>query len=118
MNITSISLSYMFFAISIVEFIVFMYYKFLVINTGAKSKNRNKIIGSMKDPEHWRRRNNITAFISLFWTFMSIIAFIYFKFFYNSGLTSIIYLFVSVALIVISVSLFLNQNKIVSTKKE
>ena len=54
MNITSISLSYMFFAVSIVEFIFFLYYKFLVINTGAKSKRRDKIIGTMKDPDHWR----------------------------------------------------------------
>lgn len=116
MNITSISLSYIFFAISIIEFIFFFYYKFLVINTGDKSKRRNKIIGSMKDPEHWRHRNNIMAFISLSWAFISILAFIYLKFFYKSGLISIIYVFIYLAIIVLSVSLFLKSNKVVGSK--
>jgi len=116
MNITSISLSYIFLAISIIEFITFLYYKFLVINTGSESKKRTKIIGSMKDPEHWRHRNNVIAFISLFWAFISIIAFVYLKFFYSSGLTSIIYLFIYIALIVLSVSLFVKQNKLVKTR--
>lgn len=116
MNITRISLSYVFFAISIIELIFFLYYKFLVINTGEKSKRRSKIIGSMKDPEHWRHRNNIMAFVSLFWAIISIIAFIYLKFFSKSGLISIIYVFVFIALIVLSISIFLKQNKVVSSK--
>jgi len=106
----------MFFAISAVEFIVFMYYKFLVINTDPKNKKRKKIIGSMKDPDHWRRRNNIIAFISLFWALISMITFIYLKFFYNSGLVSIVYAFIYVVLIVLSVTLFIKKNKLVSTK--
>lgn len=116
MNITSISLAYIFFAISIIEFIFFLYYKFLVINTGEKSKRRNKIIGSMKDPNHWRHRNNIMAFVSLFWAIISIIAFVYLKFFHKSGLISIVYVFVFLALIVLSVSLFLKSNKVVGGK--
>lgn len=116
LNITRISLSYVFFAISIIELIFFLYYKFLVINTGEKSKRRSKIIGSMKDPEHWRHRNNIMAFVSLFWAIISIIAFIYLKFFSKSGLISIIYVFVFIALIVLSISIFLKQNKVVSSK--
>ena len=116
LNLTSISSSYIFFAISILEFIFFLYYKFLVINTGDKSKRRNKIIGSMKDPDHWRHRNNIMAFISLFWAVISIVAFIYLKFFYKAGLISIIYVFVYLALIVLSVSLFIKSNKVVSSK--
>lgn len=116
MNITSISLSYIFFAISIIEFLFFFYYKFLVINTGDKSKRRSKIIGSMKDPDHWRHRNNIMALVSVFWAFISIAAFIYLKFFYKSGLISIIYVFAYLALIVLSVSIFLKSNKIVSSK--
>lgn len=116
MNITSISLSYIFLAISIVSFIVFLYYKFLVINTGAKSKKRDKIIGSMKDPKHWRNRNNIIAFIFLIWAFISVIVFIYLKFFYDSGLTSIVYLFVYLALIVLSVSFFIKNNKLADNK--
>lgn len=116
MNITSISLSYILLAISIIEFIFFLYYKFLVINTATKSKRRDKIIGSMKDPNQWRHRNNIMAFVSLFWAFISIVAFIYLKFFYKAGLISIIYVFIYFALIVLSVSLFLKTNKVVGSK--
>ncbi|MFT5871656.1 MAG: hypothetical protein ACI8WT_000576 [Clostridium sp.] len=106
----------MFFGISILAFVFFLYYKFLVINTGAKSKRRDKIIGSMKDPDHWRHRNNIMALISLFWALISLTAFIYLKFFYKSGLISIIYVFIYLVLIVLSVSLFMKQNKVARTK--
>ena len=106
----------MFFAVSIIEFIFFVYYKFLVINTGAKSKRRESIIGIMKDPKHWRRRNNIIAFISLFWALISIIAFIYLKFFSTSRLLSIVYVFIYIAVIVLSVSVFINKNKVVPSK--
>jgi len=109
-------LSYVFFAISIIELIFFLYYKFLVINTGEKSKRRSKIIGSMKDPEDWRHRNNIMAFVSLFWAIISIIAFTYLKFFSKAGLVSIVYVFVFIALIVLSISIFLKQNKVVGSK--
>lgn len=116
MNITSISLSYLLLSISVVEFIVFIYYKFLVISTDPKNKKRKKIIGSMKDPNHWRQRNNIIAFISLFWSLVSIISFIYLKFFYTLGLTSIIYLFIYVVLIVLSVTFFIKKNKLIRGK--
>ncbi|MBU3183820.1 hypothetical protein [Clostridium estertheticum] len=116
MNITSVSLSYMFFVVSIIEFIFFLYYKFLVINTGAKSKRRENIIGTMKDPEHWRKRNNIIAFISLFWSLISIFAFIYLKFFYATHLLSIVYVFIYIAAIVLSVFVFIKKNKIVTKK--
>ena len=106
----------MFFAISIIEFIFFVYYKFLVISTGTKSKKRSKIIGNMKDPDDWRRRNNIVAFISLFWAFVSIIAFIYLKFFYKTGLVSVIYVFVFLVVVVASVAFFIKKNKVVSSK--
>jgi magnesium-transporting ATPase (P-type) len=94
----------------------FFYYKYLVVNTGDKSKRRDKIIGSMKDPEDWRGRNNKMAYVSLFWTIISIIVFIYLKFFYQSGLISIIYVFVYLVAVVLSVSLFLKQNKVVGSK--
>ncbi|MPQ32797.1 hypothetical protein E4V42_15305 [Clostridium estertheticum] len=116
MNITSVSLSYMFFVVSIIEFIFFLYYKFLVINTGAKSKRRENIIGTMKNPEHWRKRNNIIAFISLFWSLISIFAFIYLKFFYATHLLSIVYVFIYIAAIVLSVFVFIKKNKIVTKK--
>jgi len=106
----------MFFAVSIIEFIFFLYYKFLVINTGTKSKRRENIIGTMKDPEHWRNRNNIIAFISLFWALISIIAFIYLKFFFTSRLLSIVYVFIYIAVIVLSVSVFMMKNKVVPSK--
>ena len=116
MNIPSISLSYFFIGISIVAFIFFFYFKYVVTNTDADSKKRDKIIGSMKDPDHWRARNNIMSFISLFWAIISLIAFIYLKFFFNSGLVSIIYVFVYLALIAISAFIFLKQNKVIRSK--
>ena len=116
MNITTISSAYIFLAIFVVEFLSFLYYIFLVGNTGEKSKKRDKIIGTMKDPEHWRQRNNIMAYVCLFWSITSIIAFIYLKFFAKSPLISIIYVFVYLALIVVSVSVFLKQHKIVVSK--
>jgi len=106
----------MFFAISIIEFIFFVYFKFLVINTGAQSKMRKNIIGAMKDPDNWRQRNNLIAFISLFWTLISISAFIFLKFFYTLGLVSIIYVFIYLVVIVLSISFFIKKNKIVSSK--
>jgi magnesium-transporting ATPase (P-type) len=116
LNITSMSLSYIFLGISIITFIFFFYYKYLVVNTGDKSEKRGKIIGSMKDPEDWRGRNNKMAYVSLFWTIISIIVFIYLKFFFQAGLISIIYVFVYLVAVVLSVSLFLKQNKVVGSK--
>ena len=116
LNITSMSLSYIFLGISIISFMFFFYYKYLVVNTGDNSKRRDKIIGSMKDPEDWRGRNNKMAYVSLFWTIISIIVFIYLKFFFQSGLISIIYVFVYLVAVVLSVSLFLKQNKVVGSK--
>lgn len=116
MNITSISSAYIFLAIFVVEFISFLYYIFLVGNTRDKSKKRSKIIGTMKDPEHWRQRNNIMAYISLFWSIVSIIAFTYLKFFHKAGLVSIIYVFVFLALIVVTISVFLKSHKVVDSK--
>lgn len=106
----------MFFVVSIIEFIFFLYYKFLVINTGAKSKRRENIIGTMKDPEHWRNRNNIIAYISLFWSLVSIFAFVYLKFFNAARLLSIVYVFIYIAVIVLSVLVFIYKNKVVPSK--
>ena len=115
LNITSFSLAYIFLGISIIAFVFFLYYKFLVINTGAKSKRRDKIIGSMKDPDNWRHRNNIMAFVSLFWAFISQFVFIFLKFFYSSGLVSIIYVFIYLAVVVLSISFFIKKNKVTSS---
>jgi hypothetical protein len=110
------SASYLFLGISMIALLFFLYYKFLVVNTGDESKRRDKIIGFMKDPDHWRERNNKMSYVSLFWTIISISVFIYLKFFHTAGLISIIYVFIYSAVIVLSVSLFLNQNKIVASK--
>lgn len=116
MNITSMSASYLFLGISIIALLFFLYYKFLVVNTGEKSKRRDGIIGSMKDPDHWRERNNKMSYVSLFWAIISISIFIYLKFFNQAGLISIIYVFIYSAVIVLSVSVFLKQNKVVASK--
>ncbi len=116
LNITTFSLSYILLAISIIGFVFFLYFKFLVINTEDKSNRRSKIIGSMKDPTHWRHRNNILAFISLAWALISVMAFVYLKFFYRPELISILFIFIYLALIVLSVSVFLKSNKIVRGK--
>ena len=112
LNITTISSAYIFLAIFAVEFISFLYYIFLVGNTRANSEKRSKIIGTMKDPEDWRRRNNIMAYICLFWSIVSIIAFIYLKFFSKSPLISIVYVFGFLALIVVTVSVFLKHTRL------
>ena len=116
MNINSISSAYIFLAIFVVEFISFLYYIFLVGNTSFKSEKRSKIIGTMKAPEHWRRRNNIMAYICLFWSIVSIAAFIYLKFFFKSPVISMVYVFVFLALIVVTVSVFLKSHKVVGGK--
>lgn len=110
------SSSYLFLGISIISLLFFLYYKFLVVNTGDTSKRRDKIIGSMKDPDNWRDRNNKMSYVSLFWAIISIAIFIYLKFFRTAGLISIIYVFIYSAVIVLSVSVFLKQNKMVASK--
>lgn len=110
------SASYLFLGISIITFLFFLYYKFLVVNTSENSKRRDGIIGSMKDPDHWRERNNKMSYVSLFWTIISISIFIYLKFFHTAGLISIVYVFIFSAVIVLSVSVFLKQNKVVANK--
>lgn len=68
MYLTSISLAYVFFAISIISLAFFAYFKFLFINTSDRSNKKDKILGNMKNPKDWRKRNNIMSLISLFWS--------------------------------------------------
>lgn len=114
MEITSFSLSYLFLGIFFISLIFFIYFKVLVVKTEPDSKSNKKIIGTMKNPDIWRDKNNKMSYVSALWTVLSLILFIYFKFFYKAGLVNIIYFFVYIAVIILSVVLFgvKNNNKI------
>jgi len=105
MNITSISLSYALLGATLIACSFFIYFKTLVIKTGSGKDSKEKIIGTMKQPEVWRNRNNKMSYLSLFWTVVSLSLFVYLKFFHTSGLISILYIFAYIALIVISTAL-------------
>ncbi len=57
----------------------------------------------MKDPETWMNRNNRMAYVSLFWSIVSLAIFIYLKFFTMPTIISILYVIGYIFLIVISV---------------
>jgi len=105
MSITSISLSYIFLSIGIISIAFFLYFKILIIKSSKNSDSRSKIIGNMKDPITWAKRNNIISYISLFWSIISLAIFIYLKFFYSATLVPIIYLFIYITLIAASLIL-------------
>lgn len=110
MFITSMSLSFVFLVVSLICFGAFLYFKILIIKTGENSQSREKIIGSMKDPASWRSRNNRLSYITLFWSILSLAVFIYLKFFTQAGLIPSYYLFIYVAVIVLSIILFRAKN--------
>lgn len=109
MLVTSISLSYIFFGLGAIALIFFLYFKLLVIKSSPHSSSRESIIGEMKDPDGWRDRNNKMSYLSLFWTILSIGIFIYLKFYYSTGLISIIIPFIYIGLIAVSASFFSNK---------
>lgn len=111
MLVTSISLSYAFFGVGVIALICFVYFKLLVVKTSPEKTSRKSIIGEMKDPDTWRDRNNKMSYLSLFWALLSIGIFIYLKFFYPSGLISIVIPFVYLALIAVSASFFSSRKK-------
>lgn len=106
MAITSLSLSYYFLGVSIIALTFLFYFKTLVIRTSKENESRDKIIGNMKDPDAWRSRNNKMSYVSLFWTIISLAAFIYLKFFMASRLIPIIYLIVYLVAVALSLILF------------
>ncbi|MCY6370863.1 hypothetical protein [Clostridium ganghwense] len=110
MNITSFSLSYLFLGACLISLVFFLYFKTLIVKTEPNNKSREKIVGTMKDPDSWRAKNNMMSYISAFWTVLSLILFIYFKFYYKSGLINVIYFFAYIAVIVLSV-VFLGARK-------
>ena len=108
MFVTSISFSYFFLVIALISLIFCIYHKTLVVKTSPDNKSRAKIIGKMKDPISWRNKNNIIGNVSIFWCLVSLALFIYFKFFFTTGLISIYYVFIYIAVIAVSM-FFINM---------
>lgn len=111
MYLTTDSLSLIFFVFTIITLAFSLYFKVLVIKTSPDNKSRQKIIGDMKDPVTWRKKNNIMSYVSLFWAFASISLYIYLKFFYNKGVIYSVYLYIYIALIVFSIAIFSLKKK-------
>jgi len=105
MYITSISLSYVFLGAAIIACCFFVYFKTLIIKISGTKEIKDEVLGKMKEPEAWRNKNNKMSYVSLFWTVISLLLFIYLKFFYTISLVSIFYIFAYIALIVITASL-------------
>lgn len=112
MYITSISLSYIFLGISLISLSLFFYFKIISLKTSFDDDISKKIIGTIKKPNLWKRRNSIMAYISLLWSIVSIVLFIYLKFFFDIQLVSILYLFTYISLICISMFLIIFEKKI------
>ena len=112
MNMTSSSLSYFFLVLAAFCLIFFIYFKILIINTSEHSNHRNKIIGSMKNPDVWRNNNNKMSYIFLFWTIISFTAFVYIKYFYGYGLISSIYIIAFLVIMVVSIAFWGLKRKI------
>jgi hypothetical protein len=106
MNMTSSALSYLFIAIAVIDLAFVIYFKVLVMNTSESSSKRKNIIGTMKDPDDWRSRNNRMAYIFLFWCIASFAVFVYLKYFFGIGLVSAIYVIGFLAAMIISIALF------------
>lgn len=106
MNMTSASLAYLFLIIAAVSCIFFFYFKILVMNTSEESKRRDKIIGDMKDPVNWRKRNNTMSYVFLFWTLVSFAVFVYIKYYLGLRLISAIYVIGFLVVMVISLIAF------------
>lgn len=111
MNVTTISLSYWFLGIALIALLFAIYFKSLVTKTAPGNKSRDKILGTMKDPMSWRQKNNALSYISIFWTVISLILFIYLKFLSPAGLLPSYYVFAYLALIAISLFLIKVKNK-------
>lgn len=98
----SSSISYLILAISLLSFIFFCYFKILHYNTSENNSNRDRIIGNMKNEKEWRIRNNRMSFVFLFWTIVSLAAFIYLKYYFSLRVISSAYIIVYFILIVTS----------------
>lgn len=105
MNVTSISLSYLLLGICLISLSFFAYFKILTTNSSREEEKSKDIIGHMKNPKAWLNRNNKMAYISLFWAIVSLVLFIYLKFFTMPGIIPIVYVIGYIILIVISVAI-------------
>ena len=114
MNIKSMSLAYIFLIISIITLLISLYFKIIVIKTSPGKRDRNRIIGDMKDPITWRERNNIISYILIFWASVSLLIFIYLKFFNTEVMLSVLYLVAYIIIILVSVLLSILKKKAVS----
>lgn len=103
LTITSISFSYLFLGIALIALSFCLYFRLIYAKTSPNSPSAQTIFGEMKHRDDWRERNRMMSYISLFWASISMILFIYFKFFLAPYLVSIFYLLFYAALIVISV---------------
>lgn len=102
MFVTSISFSYFFLGIALISLVFCIYYKAIVVKTSPDNRSRDKIIGRMKDPISWRKKNNIMGNTYIFWCLASLALFIYFKFFFTAGLIPIYYVFIYIGVMAIS----------------
>lgn len=114
MNISSISISYFLLIISIIALAFFLYFKIILLKANDSEENRNKIIGAAKDAEGWEKRNNLMCYLSLFWCVISMGGFIFLKYFYPPALFSLNYLYLYIAIIVLSnFIIYFNKEKTV-----
>lgn len=111
MNITRTSISYFFLGVGLIAIISYVYFKMLSIKSDPKSKDRDKIVGKMKDVDLWDEKNKRMEYLSLGWAVISIALFAFFKFFYTTGLISIIFPFVYIAIVAASIILFMPKKK-------
>jgi len=114
MNIKSVSLAYIFLGISIISLLISLYLKIIVIKTSPGRKDRNRIIGDIKDPITWREGYNTRSYIFIFWSTISLLIFIYLKFFDTEIIISTVYLFVYICILIISVLLSIIRVKATS----
>lgn len=102
MYLTSISFSYFILGVSIICIASYLYFKLLFNKTSIESNSRAKIIGQMKDPEGWRRRNGRMANVCMLWFIISIILYAVIKFLFTISLIPITYLLIYVVTIALS----------------
>lgn len=104
--ITTISLSYLFLIIAVLDLIFFIYFKLIVSASSKENGKKNKITGKMKNPEEWLKRNSKMSYVWLFWSVVSLFLFVYLKFFITPSLVSIFYIIGYAIALILSVIIF------------
>ncbi|KYH30337.1 hypothetical protein [Clostridium colicanis] len=103
MYVTSISLSYIFLGMFLIASALFLYFKSLVVKPLKKSPCKKEIIENMHSVKECRHKNSNMANLYGFWGILSLIIFIYLKFFYSFGFIRMNYLIVYLVLEIISI---------------